>query len=63
MFLMVARHCELIFCLLTRPKCDFAVVVKSIIQVVGWYFEVIFCFMTTRNCDLFNIDKATIQVV
>jgi len=45
-FLEVARHCELIFCLLTIPKFDLDEVEKAMIQVVEWPFEVIFCFLT-----------------
>ena len=39
---MVARHCELIFCLLTSPKCDLDEFEKAMIQVVEWHFEDIF---------------------
>jgi len=45
-FLVVARHCELIFCLLTTTKCDLFEVDKPMIQVVEWHFEVIFFFLS-----------------
>jgi len=51
---VVARHCELIFCLLTSPKCDLNEVEKAMFQVVKWHFEVIFFFLTTRNCVFFK---------
>jgi len=44
MFQVVARHCELIICLLTSPKCDLGEVGKAMIQLVEWNFEVIFYF-------------------
>ena len=47
-FLVVLRHCELIFCLMTNPKCDLDEVEKAMIQVV-----VIFWFLTNRKCDFF----------
>ena len=40
-FLVVARHCELIFCLFTSPKCDLDEVEIALIQVVEWHIEVI----------------------
>jgi len=42
-FLVVARHCELIFCLLTSSKGDLDEVEKAMIQVVECHFKVIFC--------------------
>ena len=62
-FLLFARHCELIFCLFTSPKCDLDEVEKAMIQVVEWHFEVIYCLLTNRKCNFFEVDKATIQVV
>ena len=37
MFQMVARNCEIIFCLSTRPKCDLCEVDKAMFQVDEWY--------------------------
>jgi len=45
-FLVVARICELIFCLLTIPKL--VEIVKAMIQVVERHFEVIFCFFNNQ---------------
>ena len=60
---MFDKHCELILCLLTRPKCDLDEVEKVIIQVVECHFEVIFCFLTNLKYDFFQVVKAAIQVV
>ena len=38
-FLVVARHCEIIFCLLMSPKCDLDEVDKTIFQEIKWHFE------------------------
>jgi len=61
-FLVVLRHCELIFWPLTYPNCDLNEVEIAMIQVDEWKFKVIF-FLTVRKCDFFQIDKATIQVI
>jgi len=53
-FLVVVRHCELIFCLLDSPKCDLDEIVKAMIQVVEWHFEVIFCLLINRKYDYFK---------
>ena len=62
-FSVFARYCELIFCLLTSPKCDLDWVGKAMIQVVECHSEVIFCFLTNQKCEFFEVDKATIQVI
>jgi len=41
-FLADARHCELILCLVTSPKCDLDEVEIAMIEVVECHFEVIF---------------------
>jgi len=56
-FVVVARHCDLIFCLLTSQKCDLDEVGKAMFQVVEFQFEVIFCFLTNRKCDFFKSIK------
>ena len=53
-FLVIARHCELIFCLLSTPKCDFDKVEKAMIQVFECHFEVIICFLTW---DFYHVDE------
>jgi len=62
-FLVVARHCELTFCLFTSPKFDLHEVQKSMNQVFECHFEAIFYFLITENATFFQVDKATIQVV
>jgi len=52
-FLVVARHCELTFFLLTSAKCDFNEVEKMMIQVVEYHIEVNFCFLTNRKKTTF----------
>jgi len=37
-FPVVARHCELIFCLMTNPNCDLGEVEKAMLQVAEWHF-------------------------
>ena len=54
MFPVVARNGELIFCLLTSPKCDLDEVEKAMIHVVECHFEVIFCFLINRKCEFFK---------
>ena len=49
-FLMVARHCELIFCPLISPKCDLGEVKKAMFEVAECHFEVILCYMSNRKC-------------
>jgi len=58
---VVVRHCELIFCFLTRLKCDLKEVEKPIIEIGEWHFEVIFCFLTNRKCEIAEIEKAMFQ--
>jgi len=51
-FLVVDRHCELILCLLTSPKCDLDEGEKVIIQDVECRFQVIFWYLTSRNSSI-----------
>ena len=60
---MVVRNCELIFCLMTNPKCNLDEVEKTMIQVVEWHYEDILCFLTNPKRDFYHVDKATINVV
>jgi len=53
---MVASYCELIFPLLTSPKCDMGEVGRMI-HVVEWYFKYIFCFLTAENTTFFKSIK------
>ena len=59
---MVARHCEIIFCLLTSLKLDFDEVEKAMLYLFECYFEVLLYFLTNQKCEFFQVDKATIQV-
>jgi len=43
---VIAKHCTLIFFLLTSLKCDFDKVEKGMIQVFECHFEVIIRFLT-----------------
>jgi len=56
MLQVVSKHCEIIFCLLSSPKCDLVEVEKEMILVVEWYFVVIFC-LTSRKGDNFKSIK------
>ena len=49
--LVVARHFELIFCLLTSSKLNLDEIEKAMILVVECHIEVIFCFLTNRKFD------------
>jgi len=60
---VVARHCELIFCLFTIPKCDLDEVEKALILVVEWHIEVIYSLLTNRKYYFFEVDKETILLV
>jgi len=46
---MVANHGELIFFLLTSPKCDLAQVEKAMFRGVASQFELIFDLLTIPN--------------
>ena len=46
MFHVVARHFELIFCLLTTPKLDLRVVQKAMFQGLASYLGIIFDLLT-----------------
>ena len=50
-------ECELVFFLLTSPKCDFDEVEKAMIEIVEWHIKVIFNFLTNRKGDFFQFDK------
>jgi len=55
---VVARHCELIFCVLTSPKRHLDEVEKATIQVVEWHLKVILCLLTIPNFDIGKVEKA-----
>ena len=61
-FLEVVRHCELIFCLMTRPKWDLDEVEKALIEVVEWHYEDIL-FLDQPRMRPLSGHKATIQDV
>jgi len=46
MFQVIARHWELIYFLLTSPKCDLSEVEKATFQGLACHFELIFDFFT-----------------
>ena len=49
MFQVDLMHCELIFCLLTSPKCDLGEVEERMFQVVERHFEDILYFLTNKK--------------
>ena len=54
---------ELIFGLLTNPKCDLVEVERAMFQVCAWHSQVILDLWTSPKCDLDEDEKAMIQVV
>jgi len=52
MFQLVARHCELIFCLFTSPKYHLGEDEKAIIQLVARNCTLISCLLISSKCDL-----------
>jgi len=58
MFQQLALHLEVIFCLLTSPKCVLGDAVKVIFQVFPWHFELTFCFLTSPKYDLGEFQEA-----
>ena len=52
MIQVVARHWELIFFLLTSPKCGLCYVEKAMFQVVTRHSEIIFSLLNTTKCCL-----------
>ena len=63
MFQVVASHCELIFCLLTSPKCELGRSRKAMFQGLVLYFQLIFCLLISPKCSLGEVEKATFHVV
>jgi len=61
MFLVVARHWELIFSLLTNPKGVLDEVEKAMFHVVARDWEHIFFFLTIPKCDLGEVEKTMFQ--
>ena len=60
MFQVVARHCALISCLLTSPKCELCKVEKAILQGLEFNFEM---KLTSSKRDLDELVKVMIQVL
>jgi len=58
MFHVVARHWELIFFLLTSPKCDLGEIDKATFQGFACHFELIFGLLTIPKFSLVADDKA-----
>ena len=54
---MIPRHRELIFFLLTSPKCDLGEVEKAMFQGLACQFELIFGLFTVPKCDLVLVEK------
>ena len=61
MFQVVARQSEVVFFLLTSPKCDLGEVEKATLQEVACHFELIFGLLTILKCVLDEVGKATFQ--
>ena len=61
MFQVVARHCKLIFFLLTSPKCDLGEIEKAMSQDFTCHFELIFGLFTIAKCELVEIEKSMFQ--
>ena len=57
---VVARHCAIIFCLLTSPKRKLRKVEKAMFQGLAFHFEL---NLTSLKCDLHELVKAMIQVL
>jgi len=51
MFQVVARQGELIYCLLTLPKCYLGELDNAMFPVAESYLEVIFYYLTKPKCD------------
>ena len=52
MFKRLVSHFELIFGLLTIPKCDLLEVQKEMFERFAWYFQNIFALWSSQKCDL-----------
>jgi len=57
MFQVVASHCEHIFRLLTKLKCDLDEFEKAIFQGLIWHFEQIFGLWTSPKFHLIEAKK------
>jgi len=55
MFQVVARHWELIFFLLTNPKCDLGEFEKAMFQGLPCYFELIIGLLNISKCELVEV--------
>ena len=58
MFQVVARDLELIFILLTSPKCDLGETEKAMNQGQECHFELIFGILSISKWDLVEVEKA-----
>ena len=58
MFQCVNRHWELIFILLTSPKCDLGEVEKATFQVLACHFELYIGLLTIPKCAFVEVEKA-----
>ena len=63
MFQVVARHWELIFCILSNTKCELDEVAKVSFQRFACHSELIFGLLTNPKCDLVEVEKAMFQVL
>ena len=55
-------HFEVIFVLLTFPKCDLVEVQKAMFQGLAWQFQLIFGLCSSQKCDL-GEEKMNLLVV
>jgi len=61
MFQVVSRHLELVFFLLTIPKCDLCEVEKAMFQRLLSHFEIIFGLLTIPIYELVEVQKAMFE--
>ena len=61
MFHVVARHWELIFFLLTRPKCDLGDFEKAKFQGFPCQFELIFGYLNIAKCEFDEVENLMFQ--
>jgi len=61
MYKLVPMHWELIFFLLTSPKCDLSEVEKAMFQGLACHVELIFGILTILKCDLVEVENTLFQ--
>jgi len=59
---LVEFHLKVIFCLLTRPKCDLGKFVKAMFQGLTCNFELIFFLMISPKFNFGKVEKDMFQM-